>query len=373
MSDFGFMGGQGGKGSSGSRAGTRGMNVRGIGPGDVSAGSSLAPQAGRGTTRAPSGRGGVPMDHGSYPSGGQPRGFGGPPGRGAPMDYSAAYPPPNGGAGGRYGGPPGGSAGGRSGGPPGGGYGGPPGGGYGGPPGGGYGGPPGGGYGGPPGGGSPRGSAPGSIQRRQGQQSVGSAPPPRPMQAPFPPRPSARQSAPGSETDIYGVSEDVQDRMLSYVQTPMTGLLPQPSEGVASSEIALLKGEIASLRDELDLAKEAIGAARDDTKCFYGLVDGGKNGIALIYNNLPTVENPVPLTPSAKTRKGRWLKLSYPKVTFERISEDGPVTDTWYSVHVIDPTSGDISQKWTRDTLPDGTATFSRFDMYPKDATPQKS
>jgi hypothetical protein len=151
----------------------------------------------------------------------------------------------------------------------------------------------------------------------------------------------------------------------------MTGLLPQPREGGAG-EIAALKAQIASLRQDMEFAKEAIITARDEAKTFYGLVDGGKNGMVLIYNELPTTENPEPKAPAAKARSGRWLKLAYPRFTFERVSESGPVTDTWYSMHVIDPVKGDISQKWVRDTVQDGSPSFSRFDVFPRD-TPAPS
>ncbi len=332
MADFGFMGGQGGKGTSGARAGTRGMGVRGIGPSDSGSGGAQIPmppsvRGGGGPRGAP----GAPVVRGNpgYPAAG---------GRGS-------YIPPVGGAG--YG-------------PPGGGGSGYP--------------APMAGYG-PPGGAAASPSIPGSSDRRlEAPRTV--VHPKRPPGAnptigPSFPTPRPRQSwvEPGT-LDAYGASEDVEQRMQAFPQSGMPNLLQQSqtTESGSGAEVASLRTQVTALREELGVVRESLAVVRDETKVFYGLVDGGSAGVVLIYNDLPTVENPLPGAPAAKARRGRWLRLAHPKFTFQRVSESGPVTDTWFSVHLIDPKSGELSQKWVMSTTLDGSPSFTRFDVLPRDA-----
>ena len=109
------------------------------------------------------------------------------------------------------------------------------------------------------------------------------------------------------------------------------------------------------------------GQLSEETHNCFGLVDGGEAGVVKLFKTYPTSFSPDPGEPVAQAKKGRWLKIVYPRRFHEHIGEGGgTVVDTWYCVQVLNAKTADIQSMWTCDKVADGPA-FQRFDFYARD------
>ncbi len=106
----------------------------------------------------------------------------------------------------------------------------------------------------------------------------------------------------------------------------------------------------------------ALEAAREEAKMFYGCVDGGEEGFILLYDALPRAGEK--LEPKARARKGKWLRLSYPRATVAVSTPTGTRLDRWLRVHVVDSDSGEYKVYHAPEKTAAGSTSFARYDMY---------
>ena len=129
----------------------------------------------------------------------------------------------------------------------------------------------------------------------------------------------------------------------------------------AQKEISELKASIEALR--VSTTGELKGT-RDNGTQFFGLVDGGLNARALLFETPPkemTAEKAV-----AKADKDAWVKLSHPQIRTERTLANGStVVDMWLRAYAICPRTSDVSPFWVRERAEDDTPTFKKFAWYP--------
>ena len=300
----------GGEGRGGGRGGGRG--ARGGRGGGGRGGFFNAPP---GHYSGEGGGGGYPGSGGGYPGGYPGSGGGGYPGGGG-----GGYPGGGGGGGGGYPGGGGGGGGGPSGGYPGGGGGG----GY---PGGG-----GGGAGYYPGGGGqqPRTPQHPTFQDTSNDDALAAA-----GRAPSNPLPIGRDAE-------FAEGKPLERHLLT-------------------AQLATAFAAIKELSDKLE-------ALREETKLFYGCVDGGKDGYILLYDALPKAGEQ--LKPQARARTGRWLRLSYPRATVSVSTTAGTRLDRWLSVHVVDGDTAEYKVYYVPEKNPAGNASFAKYDMYIVDTSP---
>lgn len=115
---------------------------------------------------------------------------------------------------------------------------------------------------------------------------------------------------------------------------------------------------VAAIKD----LSEKFEALREETKMFYGCVDGGKDGYILLYDAIPKTGEQ--LKPQARARTGRWLRLSYPRATVSVATSTGTRLDRWLSVHVVDSDTAEYKVYYVPEKNPAGSSSFAKYDMY---------
>jgi hypothetical protein len=136
----------------------------------------------------------------------------------------------------------------------------------------------------------------------------------------------------------------------------------------AQREITALKASVAELTELATLSSKASATdnkeVRDALTHFFGLVQGGTNNRALLFDKLPkdmTAERAV-----AKADKDTWVRLSYPQTRVERTLANGSTQiDLWLKAYAICPRTSDVNVYWVRDKAEDDTPAFKRFAWYP--------
>jgi len=136
------------------------------------------------------------------------------------------------------------------------------------------------------------------------------------------------------------------------------GIPPNPlpmgrdADTFASPAVKRLEAAIAELTKK-------VAAVQEENRTMYAMVGGAEEDFILLYNKAGASEEPV-----AKARAGKWLKLSFPRISVSVNTGNGTRIDTWYAVHVVDSKSGDFAQYYVNDKTPSGNRTFAKFDMY---------
>ena len=142
------------------------------------------------------------------------------------------------------------------------------------------------------------------------------------------------------------------------------------SADTSSYEQALASSikEVAALKTTVEDLVKKSSAIRDSSTQFFGLIEGGVAGRALLFDNIPKEMAADKAT--AKADRDAWVKLSYPQTRIERILPNGSsCIDLWLRAYAICPRTSDISNFWVRAKAEDDTPTFKRFSWYP---TPDK-
>jgi hypothetical protein len=129
---------------------------------------------------------------------------------------------------------------------------------------------------------------------------------------------------------------------------------PAPAEFDARVDEALAR---------LDAIEASIQQLCDEARWFYGLIDGDSSRKCVVYADPPAADGSIG-DPIREVSGGKWLRLSYPKLTIEEKSglagEVPTRVSTWYCVHTVDK-YGDCMQVWIQSTARDGQATFKKF------------
>ena len=93
---------------------------------------------------------------------------------------------------------------------------------------------------------------------------------------------------------------------------------------------------------------------QDTSRQMFGLVAGGTKERAVLYDAIPRSPADKPV---AKTLKGDWLKLSYPR----KVVPQNSVPFTWYRAHILN--GDEIKLFWVRDKAEDGSPTFKTIKL----------
>jgi hypothetical protein len=131
---------------------------------------------------------------------------------------------------------------------------------------------------------------------------------------------------------------------------------------VPPAVIKRLGQQLESAMSSIKLLTEQLAEVRELTKTFYGCVDGGEENAIVMYSSVPKEGETV--EPAAYARKGKWLKLSYPRFQRQQSTSAGVRTDTWLCVHAIDPKTGEFKHYWTKDKTDNGSKAFAVYDLY---------
>ena len=204
------------------------------------------------------------------------------------------------------------------------------------------------------GGGRGRGGGPGPGPGPAYSEGPYYAPPPIPrngqyqQQPQYPPPPSPHQQYPVDTTEASAYFE------------PGFGATP-PS---AQPDTRQLQDKVR----ELEASVQELTKQQEYSKTFYGLVEGGTDEYVKLYSNAPTSAQPQQtVKPVGRASKGRWLRLSYPRIVLEIPSEHGGTrTDIWLCVHAIDGETGEVKRLWVQNA-PQSFSSFSMFPVFNKD------
>ena len=120
----------------------------------------------------------------------------------------------------------------------------------------------------------------------------------------------------------------------------------------------MLERQLAVVTTSLSALTERVEAVREEAKMFYGCVDGGADGYILLYDAVPKPGEQ--LDPKARARKGKWLRVSYPRTDVAM----GARTDRWLRVHVVDSDTAEYKVYHTQEKTAAGSPSFARYDMY---------
>jgi len=137
----------------------------------------------------------------------------------------------------------------------------------------------------------------------------------------------------------------------------------------------MLETTLADLRSETERQKAEMGqmvSAQEDlhnaSLVFFGLVDGGSEGMIQLYEEMPGPGDSAPPKPIATMKQGRWVRMVYPKYHVDHTSRssgtDHRVASTWYCAQIIDAKTADMRILYVPDRNATGDPSFSRFDTY---------
>ena len=152
------------------------------------------------------------------------------------------------------------------------------------------------------------------------------------------------------------------------VPAPALVLALAPEITSLQADLKASQKAVSDLQAEVDLIKAStateLKALKGSDTQFFGLVEGGLNGRALLFDALP--KEMIAEKASAKADKDAWVKLSHPQVRTERkLANGSTVVDMWLRAHAICPRTSDVNPFWVRERAEDDTPTFKKFAWYP--------